>query len=381
MKNTYKLILGFLAMVAVVASCTKEGPLFDYQQAGGIDLSIKKALLTPRVADSNKYDLQINWNNAGFATDFDNVKYITEIDFEGNDFKNPLTRTVSGTLRDSVQNKIINTFIVNRGTAFNAIAKLQLRVIASYSNNNERRMSGIVPFQFRAYKIPPKVALPASQKLFLVGNATVGGWGNPVPAPSQEFTRLSETSWGGVFFLNGGGQFLVLPVNGSWDKKFSVQNSNVPGLSDGGAFGADLPGNFPGPADDGLYKIVLDFQQGTFTVEPFTGRHGLPSALVVVGGASPGGWVNLANNTQRFSRLNSSEFQITINLKASDEYLILPTAGSWDRKFGVPNNMVEAARIGGGFVAEGQNFRSPTVAGNYRINVNFVTGMYQLTKL
>ncbi len=381
MKNTFKLILGFLAMVAVAASCTKEGPLFDNQTAGNFGFSLEKTLLFPRAPDSNKFELQLSWNNARFATAFENVKYITEIDMEGNDFKNPLTKTILGSLSDSFQNKVINAFVLDRGTPFGEYARLQIRVTASYSNNNDQRVSGPIPFQFRAYKIPPRVALPTTQKLFLVGNATQGGWNNPVPAPSQEFARLSETSWGGVFFLNGGGQFLVLPQNGSWDRKYSVQNSNLPGLAEGGVFGADLPGNFPGPANDGFYKIVLDFQQGTFTVEPFTGQHGLPSTLVVVGGASPGGWDNNANNTQRFSRLNSSEFQITINLKADDAYLILPTAGSWDRKFGVPNRSLESARLEGQIVAEGQDFKSPTEAGNYRINVNFVTGMYKLTKL
>jgi hypothetical protein len=244
------------------------------------------------------------------------------------------------------------------------------------------QFSNVIPFTFRTYKIPPKVALPTTGRLYLVGGATQGGWGNPVPTPTQEFARIDETTFAGVFNLKGGEQYLALPLNGNWDNKYSVQNTGLAGLEQGGDFGFNLPGNFPGPVADGIYKIIFDFQAGKFTVEPFTQVHGLPTTLVVVGGATPDGWTNGASNPQILTQLNAAEWQInSINLKANDGYLILPVPGSWDRKYGVPDNTIESARMEGPFIPEGRDFKSPTVAGDYRINMNFVTERYKLTKL
>ncbi|HSK12008.1 MAG TPA: hypothetical protein VK907_02280, partial [Phnomibacter sp.] len=66
---------------------------------------------------------------------------------------------------------------------------------------------------------------------------------------------------------------------------------------------------------------------------------------------------------------------------ADDGYLILPTPGDWGRKYGVPNRNLESARISGPFVPEGQDFKSPLQAGNYRIRMNFATETYVLTPL
>jgi hypothetical protein len=95
--------------------------------------------------------------------------------------------------------------------------------------------------------------------LFIVGDATPGGWTNPVPVPSQKFVRLNSVQFELTLALDANKQYLLLPVNGSWDHKYAVSDTNLPGLSAGGFFGYDLSGNFPGPADAGNYKIELNF--------------------------------------------------------------------------------------------------------------------------
>lgn len=382
MKNTYKALLAVLSVLVVMAACTKEPPLFVYKNGTGTTLAISDTSFGPIASDSNLYRLKMKWGNPNFATDLSNVKFITQIDFAGKKFSNPYTQTVYGAFSDSVQNKVLNKWLLDNGVAFAQYANLEIRLVYSYSNNNDMMVTEPIPFRFRAYKIPPKIVLPVGGDLFLVGSATQGGWSNPVPTPTQQFARLSETSWGGVFQLNGGAQYLVLPKNGDWGNKYSVANTGLAGLETGGDFGFNLPGNFPGPAADGLYKIIFDFQIGKFTVEPFTMQHGLPTKLVVVGGATPWGWNNSVDNPQKLKQLNAAEWQIaTINLKANDGYLILPEPGNWGKKYGVPNNSLESAKMEGTFKPEGQDFKSPATAGDYRILMNFVTEQYRLTKL
>ena len=109
------------------------------------------------------------------------------------------------------------------------------------------------------------VAPPTSGTLFIVGDATQGGWNNPVPVPSQQFTQIDSLTYLGTFALNGGGQFLLLPVNGQWDK-YAVANASADGLKSGGTFGFNLSDNFPGPDSTGNYQIKVDFLRGKFTV-------------------------------------------------------------------------------------------------------------------
>lgn len=382
MKNLNRLLIAVFGLFTMIAACTKEGPLPTYTTGNEPILEAMLTRSTPRPADSNKYVFQASWTNPKMATDWSNVKFITQIDVAGNNFRQPLESTVFGGLADSMQAKTINKFLLDRGYPFDQPVALETRLVASYSNNNDMKYSNSVPLTFTVYKVPPKVALPSSGRLYLVGSATQGSWTNPVPVPTQQFARIDETTWAGVFQLYGGAQYLVLPVNGSWDNKFSVADNSLAGLAEGGDFGFNLPDNFPGPAADGIYKITLDFQQGKFKVEPFTQAHGLPSTLVMVGGATPGGWDNSVGNTQKLIQLNSAEWQInSIYLKANDSYLILPEPGSWSKKYGVPDRSVESARMSGTFIPEGQDFKSPTEAGNYKIRMNFATETYQLTKL
>jgi hypothetical protein len=98
--------------------------------------------------------------------------------------------------------------------------------------------------------------------LFIVGSATPGDWNNPVPVPSQEFTKVSPTLYQITIPLTGGGSYLFLQVNGQWVKYgfTGPGNSNNP---DGDDF---MPegGDFIAPAASGNYKIEVNFQTGKF---------------------------------------------------------------------------------------------------------------------
>jgi hypothetical protein len=382
MKNILKSFLVVLSVAVFIAACKKDPPLLTFKPSNGVGLELaSRAQVNPDPVDSNRFMVQLRWSNPMMATSLSNVRFISELDVVDGQWESPIRSTTFGSFSDSFQVKAINQYLLAKGYGFGETVTMKARIIASYSNNNDMVYSNNVNFTFRTYKVPPRVPLPTTGKLFLVGSATENSWGNPVPVPRQEFARLDETTWAGVFKLFGGGQYLVLPVNGQW-QKYSLTDNTKPGIEEGGEFGQELPDNFKGPLTDGLYKITLDFQRGQFKVEPFTQQHGLPTQLVVVGGASPWGWNNSADNPQRFTQLNSAEWQInSINLKADDGYLILPTPGDWGRKYGVPNRDLETARISGPFIPEGQDFKSPREAGNYRIRMNFVTETYQLTKL
>jgi hypothetical protein len=385
-----KKILNLLAPVGLLlafASCDKVDDLPSYGTGKAVELTASATAVAPAPADSNNVVLSLNWTYPDHKTDSANIKYTIEVDSVGKNFSAPFVKVVMGIQTAGFTAKELNSFLLGRGYAFNVPVSLEMRVISSYANNNERLLSNTVPVRFTTYKVPPKIALPTTGKLFIVGAATQGGWTNPVPVPSQELARLNETTWAGVFRLNGGEQYLLLPLNGDWGNKFSVANNQVAGLSAGGDFGFNLPDNFPGPATSGLYTITVDFQTGKFKVTPYTST--LPTNLFIVGAATPGGWNNpVPVPSQQFTRINSSQWELTIPLVASQEYLLLPVNGDWGNKYSVANKGLAGLSAGGEFGYNlSDNFPGPSIAGNHKILVSFVslenypTGKFTVTKV
>ncbi len=385
MKFITKILIGVFAVGSIFSACTKADDLPSYGTSTGTTpvLSSSVATLAPTPTDSLKTGITFSWTNPKYATDSASQKFILQIDSTGRNFAKATSYTITGALTTSFLNKDFNALLLSYGFAFNVAYDVDVRVISSYGNNNERLISNIVKVKYTPYKIPPKVALPTSRKLFLVGSATAGGWNNPVPVPTQEFARLDSTTWAGVFNITGGNEYLVLPVNGDWSNKFSVANKTITGLSAGGDFGFNLNDNFPGPATSGWYLITFDFQQGKFSCVPFTGP-ALPTDLFIVGDATPGGWNNpVPVPSQQFTRVNSSEFTLTLNsVVGAKEYLLLPVNGSWANKYSVANKTLTGLNAGGDFGYNlNDNFPGPTVSGNYKFDVNFATAKFKVTKL
>lgn len=363
----------------LLSACNKVADLPHYGNGSAPVLTASATTIAPLPADSNNIALTLSWTSPKYATDSANYKYTIEIDTTGRNFTKAFTKVVTGSRSASFTAKELNTMLLGYGYAFNVPVDMDVRVTSSYGNNNERLSSNVIKIKMTPYKVPPKVALPTSGKLFIVGDATAGGWNNPVPVPSQELARLDETTWGGVFQLTGGKEYLLLPVNGDWTHKFSVANKSLAGLSGGGNFGFDLADNFPGPAASGLYKIIVDFQAGKFTVTPYSGS--LPTNLYIVGDATAGGWNNpVPTPSQQFTRVNSSVFEITVPLTGGKEYLLLPVNGDWGHKFSVANKSLAGLSAGGTFGYDlPDNFPAPATSGNYKITVNFATNKFTVT--
>ncbi len=374
----------FLALAVIAyAACDKVDDLPLYTAGTVPVLSSSVSTVAPLPVDSNKPVLTLNWTNPDYATDSTNQKFLLQVDSSGRNFSKAVTTEIMGDLSYTYIAKELNSIMLNWGFEYNKAYDLDFRVISSYGNNNERLLTNVVKVNAKTYKVPPRVALPTTGKLYIVGDATAGGWSNPVPTPTQELTKIDETTYGGIFNLTGGKFYLILPLNGNWDNKYSVANNSLAGLSEGGDFGFNLKDNFPGPAATGLYKIILDFQSGKFTVTPFTQQHGVPDSLYIVGDATPGGWSNpVPIPSQRFTRINSTRWELaSIALTTGKNYLFLPENGSWGKKYGAFDNGAPGIKAGGLFKPEGQDMPAPDVSGNYKISFDLINNMYVVTKL
>jgi hypothetical protein len=370
------ILMLFMVAVAGFTACDKLEDLPVY--GAGIDpvMTASATTIAASPTDSLKDVLTLDWSDPKYATDTTNVKFLVQIDSAGRNFSRASVREVMAKRTTTYTARDLNNIMLGFGFQFNKPYDLDVRVISSYANNNERRNSNIIKVKATPYKIPPKVALPTTGKLFLVGDASEGGWTNPVPVPTQEFARIDETTFAGIFKMKGGKQYLILPLNGNWDNKYSVANNTLPDLNKGGEFKFNASDNFPGPTADGEYKIVLDFQQGKFTVTPYTQQHGLPLNLFIVGDATPGSWDNpVPVPSQQFTRLNSTVWELpSLNLITGKAFLLLPENGNWNKKYGLGNtaDFIEP---------QGPNIPAPAATGNYKITVNFLDNSIKLVKL
>lgn len=268
MKHFSKFLVAAFVAITFFAACNKidpVDPLPTYALGVSPVLSSSVSTIAPPVADSNKAVVTFTWTNPKYSNDSATTRYILQVDSAGRNFTKAVSTTIIGNLSRTFLAKEINTMVLGLGFNYNLQQTAEVRVISSYNNNNEQYKSNTLRITFTPYVTPPKVVPPTSNKLFLVGSATATGWNNPVGA-GQQFTRLDSVTYEGTFYLNGGGEYLMLPVNGDWSHKFAVADKTLTGLNAGGIFGYDLNDNIPGPVATGMYKIRVDFQRGFYTV-------------------------------------------------------------------------------------------------------------------
>jgi hypothetical protein len=379
MKNLIKILLLSAVISVLYTACDKVDDLPYYENGNKPELTSSATTLAPPAADSNKTVLTLSWSNPNYATDSTNVKFVIEIDSTGKNFANAASKVVLKSMNTTFTAKDLNNILLAKGYAFNVPVDMDVRVISSYANNNDRQLSNTVKIRMTPYKIPPKVALPASNRVFIVGDATTFGWSNdaaPAFPAAREFAKLDETTWGGIMYLKGSGAWKLLQTQGNWDTQFHMVNG---GTSTTGSFiqeNAD-PG-FPSPSVAGWYKILLDFQTGKYTVAPVS--NDLPQELYMTGDATAAGWTNTPPVAQQFSRLNSSEYSITTTLAPGKYYKFLSTQNQWQPQFGGSSATGGTLGANYGSGSDPDAIPTPTAAGSYKIKVNFVTNTYSVTQ-
>jgi hypothetical protein len=146
------------------------------------------------------------------------------------------------------------------------VAQLDMRVIATLGNPATNLISNKLTFKVLPYAPPPKVPVPTAGTLWVTGDAFASGWANPLGSPydvSQKFTKVSDTQYELIVALKATGNYKLIQENGVW----GTQYHKVSGDAYSGIFEKkDSDPGFDAPAVAGNYKIVVDFQAGTYTV-------------------------------------------------------------------------------------------------------------------
>jgi hypothetical protein len=263
----------WLAAVAIIfaASCKKELATVYYETGTPPVLSSTSATIAPlSVANKTAVAVDLRWTNPNYVLttglSSQDVTYTIQIDTVGANFTNPKKGeiAIAKNLGASILVSELNATLTKMELAADVPHNLEFRVVSSINKtipltSNVLRFNNVVPYE--DFAIPP----PASNQMFMVGDATPGGWGNPVPEPAQKMTTVKKGLYEIELQLNGGKFYLFLPVNGSWDTKYGAIGSNGTNNPDGDSFKAG-GGDLKAPDASGKYRITLDFKLGRFTV-------------------------------------------------------------------------------------------------------------------
>lgn len=281
MKNKFPILLTSFLLLALF-SCKKEETIDYYEGGTAPVLTASTTTVTLESGQEGNTALVLNWTNPDYkfttGISSQDVNYTLEMDTLGANFSSSkkvstvlakeLTKSYTvGELNSILGNDMLLQLTPRRNYT------LELRVISSIGSA-VKLTSNVISLTTKPFQPPPKVTPPPTDKLYIVGSATPGGdatgWNNPVPVPSQEFTKINTTLYEITIPLIGGKEYLFLPVNGSWDNKYAC-HSTADQPKDGGDFGYNgndsyWNANFPAPTESATYKITVNFQTGKYSV-------------------------------------------------------------------------------------------------------------------
>ncbi len=276
MKHLLTICTGVI-LLGSLSSCDKKDVLATtYTPGTPVALSTSSAVAAPATADSASSIAILSWTSPSYDRYSDNnVLYVVQFDSATKNFSNPQTlMTFTGGLTKGITAKDLNNYLLNKlSRAATVPENLEFRILASKANYDEQYTSNKISLMYTPY-IPdmpafapvPVTLNPINNELYMVGDMTPGSWNNPVPTPTQKLSK-NGSIYSLTLHINGGGQYLLLPVNGSWSNKYAVQN-NAQADSKSGYFGFNANGNFndnfPGPSRGGTYLFRYDVAKGAY---------------------------------------------------------------------------------------------------------------------
>jgi starch-binding outer membrane protein SusE/F len=278
MNNINKIILPALVLV-IFAACKKNESEITYSGGGTAPVLSASVpgnsvfVLSP--SDSTSQAITLSWTNPNYT--FSNgissldVNYTLEIDTVGSNFTNP--KLVQITFASDLSTSFT---VANLNSQLFAFLDLQtgvphniaMRVVSFLNSASLPLYSNTLTYTITPYAIPPAVAPPPNDSLYIVGAAIAAdNWANPMPAaviPSATFTEVTPTLYTITTPLVGGGEYkLIANNNGSWTYQWSVAAQDT--YPNGGPFVFN-GNNCIAPATSGIYTIAVNFQSGYFTV-------------------------------------------------------------------------------------------------------------------
>ncbi|MBL7743233.1 MAG: SusE domain-containing protein [Chitinophagaceae bacterium] len=371
MKNILNTIMLAAIGVVIFSGCQKVADLPYYEDGKSVTLSASKTAVTPALADSTSEVVKFTWTSPEYATDTSTYKFVLEIDSTGRNFSKKLTKTVHGNLQTGLTGRELNNILLNYGFTLGSPYEVDVRVVSSYSNNNEKYISNVVKLSVTPFNDPSK--LTSTQTAVTLALATA--------------SQLSNTfNWTASFIGYNGIVTYTLQYDSATrnfanPKEMAVGASILTkGLTQGEmnttALNSGIPGGNSGKVE---YRIKSVTAQGAISYSNVVAVT-IQSYLPILRFYLPGGYQASTGNGNDWDPGTAPElirdlrspvfndmYYIYIYLPAGAEFKV--TQGrAWDVNYG---------GTGGNLAQNGANFTVAT-AGVYRVSINRTTLKYDI---
>ena len=371
MKYMSKLLSMAAAITLLATACNKVEDLPYYGEGKVVTLSVDNTTIAPTQADSTSNVVTFSWTSPDYATDTSNYKFIVEIDSTGRNFASKVTKTVLGEMGTSFTGRELNDILLNYGFELGTPYEMDVRVVSSYANNNERYVSNTITINVTPFNDPSTLSsthttvspelVTASQK------ALTFSWTPSFPGYNGVVTYSIQYDSATHNFASPG----ELPVGASlYFLDVTEGEINETALSSG---------VIPETTGAIEYRLKATTEQGAISYSN-TVTVTINSYLPVLRFYLPGGYQSSTGNGNDWDPGTAPElirdmrpgflnnmYYTYIWLPAGAEFKV--TQGrSWDVNYG---------GSGGNLVAGGSNFSVPA-DGVYRITINRATMQYDI---
>ena len=275
--NIFKHIFLALTLILGLASC-EDRDIITAENVSApmmMDLSTKSLILDQNFPSN--LALTVNWEPAKVSVPVE-MKYKVEIS-STEKFANPLTLITKDKSESfaSFTNKELNEAAKKIGLVAYESQKMYFKVTSFVGADAMSQVSPITSLNITPYLASPTYEY---QDLFLIGNAAVGNWDNLATnkslAPLLKTANSSKYTFTGLFKSGADLGFKIIKQRGSWDQQFGAGAAAGTLSTDGGS------GNLSVPAD-GYYKLSIDIDELTYTLEPVTMPTTVYTSISIIG--------------------------------------------------------------------------------------------------
>lgn len=394
MKKIHILISTSLLIFIFLGSCTEKEPISVATMPAEGDFKITSSSASielNKAGAGTRTAIRFNWDTLVYGVSTP-VTFTLQMDSVNGNFSEPIVDVIpSSTYQIGFTDSVMNSRAMKLNLVPDVPGNIKVRLKANLAYNNLPVYSTVQTITIKPYNDGLMYRMPSS--LYIQGDAVASNGSYPLPE-AQKMEKIDNHRFALILTLAGGKHFLFTSsADALSDPVFKAVSSAEP--LTGGNFipsgSATTPPNggsdITTAAATGIYKVIVDFKTGTYSVTKEPGFIAIPASLYMVGDATALGW-GAPNNTQKFEKTDANVFKITMPLVGGKKYDFITTQTTWsDPAYKGATN--KELPMGGNFIASGaatvpawagSDIIAPAASGIYTITVNFKAGTYVLTQ-
>lgn len=358
--NIFKHIFLAVTLILGLASCEDRDIITVDNVSAPIvmDLSTTNLVLDKNFPSNPA--LTVNWAPAKASVPVE-LKYMLEI--SGNaDFASPTTLATKDKSETVVTftTKEMNEAAKKIGLVPDESQKMYFRVTSYLGTGAMMQQSQITSLNITPYLASPTYEY---QDLYILGASTAAGWDNNNAwlVPLLKTANPNKYTFTGYFKKDiADAGFKIIKERGSWDAQFGAGASEGTLSADGGS------GNLQVPAD-GYYKLSVDIDALTYTLEPVTVTSPVFGAMSIIGTVNG----NYDTDTDMIQSTFDPHLWKISNQTLSAGDFKFRADHSWDNNWGTNSEYFGTA------TKDGANIPL-TAEWNYDVYFNDATGDYSI---